>query len=131
MGTQTLEKTEQTGSAVEQARERSRRQYSPAVDIVDRGEYLDLFADMPGVRESDVDITVEGSMLTLEGRVQLDAPKGTPVYREFGLGDFYRRFELGAEIDSQRIEARMKNGLLAVKLPKAQVRERKISVQAG
>lgn len=101
------------------------------MDIVDRGEYLDLFADMPGVRESDVDITVEGSMLTLEGRVQLDAPKGTPVYREFGLGDFYRRFELGAEIDSQRIEARMKNGLLAVKLPKAQVRERKISVQAG
>ena len=130
MGTQVLENNKKEG-AVEQARERKRRRYSPAVDIVDRGDHLELSADMPGVSENDVAVSVEGSMLTLEGQVHVLEPQGTPLYREFGFGDFYRRFELGSEIDVDHIEANMKNGQLRLRLPKAQPRERKISVKQG
>lgn len=130
MGTQILEQKQKEGS-VEEARERRRRQYSPAVDISDRGGHLEIQADMPGVKEGDVEVSVEGSRLTLEGRVDVEVPKGTVMYREFGFGDFYRRFELGAEIDSGRIEASMKDGVLRLTLPKAQPVERKITVKQG
>lgn len=107
------------------------RLYSPAVDIYDRGNHIEVIADMPGVTEADVDVTVEGNLLTIEGRTQLEAPAQDAIYHEFGYGNYFRRFELGAEINAEEISAKIRNGELRLTLPKANRLEKKISVVSG
>ena len=107
--------------------------FQPAVDIFETPEELVLVADMPGVPADAVQVGVEGDELSIEGRVNPGAYENLkPLYVEYGVGGFYRRFTLGEQIDRDAIKAQMKNGVLVLKLPKAaRARARRISVEAA
>ena len=92
-----------------------------------------LLADMPGVNESEIEITLEKDRLTIHGPVADRAPEGyRPIYSEFCIGDFERTFVLSNEIDRDGIEATFKNGVLRLSLPKAETsKARRIAIQSG
>jgi HSP20 family protein len=93
--------------------------FVPRIDICDTGAELMLFADLPGVRPGDIDLRYENGELTLKGKVQ-PRNQGKAMYRqEYQIGDFERSFQLHESIDSRRINAECKNGVLTVHLPKA------------
>jgi HSP20 family protein len=105
--------------------------FTPRVDIVETGDELVLFADLPGVKPEDVDLKFERGELILHGKVAQRQPQNKFLYSEYGIGDFYRSFAIGEHLDMGRITARMVNGVLEVHLPKTDaVKPRKISVQA-
>jgi len=120
---------------VERREERTRpgAYFQPAVDIFETKDELVLVADMPGVPTDAVDIDVEGDQLTIEGRVRTEDYEGLkPLYVEYGVGGYYRRFTVGDTIDREAIKAQLKNGVLVLKLPKAQqARARRIAVEAA
>ncbi len=113
-------------------RTRERRVYTPAVDIIERKDDIIVIADMPGVDETSVDIMIEKNVLTLYGRVEADIPEKHVLYlSEYGIGDFQRVFTLTDEVDREKIQATVKNGVLRIVLPKAEaVKTRKIAVKA-
>lgn len=126
-----IEKRE--AQTIQPERIESGRTYVPRVDIIEQDDELLLLADMPGVRPDDVDIRYERGELTIHGRVQ---PRQGPaqvnyLICEYGVGDFWRVFGVGEGLDSNRIEAELKDGVLTVHLPKTQaMRPRKIAVKA-
>ena len=78
---------------------------------------------MPGVDEKDLEVTLKNGMLTIEGMVSTDMYRDLmPVYTEYNVGNYYRQFTVNEEIDAGRIEARIRNGVLEVSLPKAENR---------
>ncbi len=113
-------------------RTRARRVFSPQVDIVERKGDILVTADMPGVDETSVDINLEKNVLTIYGAIEDDKLPGyEPFYSEYGLGDYERVFTLSDEIDRDRIQATVKNGVLKLVLPKAKAaKSRKIAVKA-
>jgi HSP20 family protein len=106
--------------------------FVPRCDIFETSEGLVLLADMPGVDEKTVSIDLEGGVLTVSGRAVEEAPVGELAYREFRAGDFKRAFTLTEEVDTAKIEATLKNGVLRVHLPKMErARPKKIPVVKG
>jgi HSP20 family protein len=116
-------------------RTRATRVYLPPVDIYSHKDRIVIVADMPGVDEHDVDITLEKNVLTLTGYVKTaaSAPEGYELlYNEYGVGDFQRSFTLPNEIDRNGIEASISQGVLTIALPKApEAQAKKIAVKAG
>jgi len=95
--------------------------FQPAVDIFETKDELVLVADMPGVPPDGVDVGLEGDELSIEGRVRSGEYDGLkPLYVEYGVGGYHRRFTLGEMIDRDGIKAQMKNGVLVLRLPKAE-----------
>ena len=94
--------------------------WTPAVDIVESPETYTLTADLPGLTKSDVNLTVEDGVLTLTGERKSEHSES----KEFGhryeraYGKFSRSFQLGTGVDTGKIKAEFKNGLLKVDLPK-------------
>jgi HSP20 family molecular chaperone IbpA len=129
---ETIQKKE--AQQIERAeRTRATRVYTPDVDIIERKDDILVVADMPGVDETSVDVTLEKNIVTLYGKVQPEVPEGgSPVYVEYGIGDYERTFTLSDEIDRDKIRATVKNGTLHLLLPKAEAaKTRKIQVTAG
>ena len=110
---------------------RGGRTYVPSVDIIEAPDKFVLRAEMPGVASEGADVTYENGELRILGRVQPPDEDRHWLYREYGVGDYYRAFQLGEGIDGQRINATISNGMLVVDLPKRpEVAPRKISVKA-
>lgn len=107
--------------------------FQPPVDIFETPDELVLAADMPGVPPDGVSVNLEGDQLTLEGRVRPEEYEGLkPLHVEYGVGGYFRRFTLGEHIDRDNIKAELRNGVLQLRLPKAErAKTRKISVQAA
>ena len=114
-------------------RVRPGRVFLPAVDIFETPEALVLVADMPGVPKDHVTIDIRDNNLTITGEIRPPMEeKETMLVQEFYTGDYQREFQLGANIDRNRIEAAMKDGVLRLTLPKsAQAKPRKIEVKVG
>jgi len=96
------------------------------VDISESSEEVTVLADMPGVSRERLQVRVEGNRLLLAGTVQLEPEhaQAVPTYR--------RHFVLSRELETDKIEARLKDGVLTVRIPKrAELRPRKVEVQAG
>ncbi len=113
---------------------RSGPTYIPAVDIVEQRDRLLLMADLPGVRAEDLDIQYERGVLTVGGKVtpRQDPDSTNYLLREYGVGDFYRTFQIGEGIDSSKISAELRDGVLTLELPKAaELMPRKISVKTA
>ena len=112
---------------------RGGRSYVPDVDIYETADGLWLWADMPGVDESSIEINLVNGVLAIEGRVSLaDYENVNPVYIEYNIGNWARRFTVSNDVDTERIKAKMVNGVLEVELPKAErARPRKIEVTRG
>ncbi|MFL7837961.1 MAG: Hsp20/alpha crystallin family protein [Candidatus Promineifilaceae bacterium] len=114
-------------------RTRASRVYIPQVDIYSDNDNIVILADMPGVADKDIDITLDKDILTINGFISNAAePEGYElVHDEYGVGDYRRSFTLPDEIDRDNIEASLSNGVLRVKLPKApEAQTRKITVKA-
>jgi HSP20 family protein len=111
---------------------RAGRTYVPDVDIYETKDGLWLWADMPGVDEQSITIQLEDGVLTLEGQVDLkDYEQVSPRYTEYNVGNYQRRFTLSSDVDSDRIVARMKDGVLSLELPKAErAKPRRIAISA-
>jgi HSP20 family molecular chaperone IbpA len=114
-------------------RTRERRAFMPAADIYEREDALVLLADMPGADEKSVNIDLENGTLTITGRVADDAIEGyRKVLSEYESGDYHRRFHLSDEVNTEAIEAFVKDGVLKLVLPKSEkAKPRKIDVKAG
>lgn len=109
------------------------RVYSPHIDICETADALWLFADMPGVDDKAVDVNVADGILTIDGRVALTEYENLqPVYTEYNVGNFLRRLAISTDIDTARIKARLRDGVLELELPKAErVKPRRIQVQTS
>ena len=105
----------------------------PRIALYDAGSELRLRAEVPGLSEKDLDITVEQSSLTIRGERSAEAPEGYSVHRqERGNRRFARSFTLPCRVDAERATADLKNGILEMKLPKvAEERPRQIQVRAS
>jgi len=104
--------------------------FTPRVDIVETDAELTLYAEVPGVRPEDVDLRYEKGELLLHGRVKPRQDQRSMLLQEYEEGGFYRAFTIHESIDSGRIEAECKNGVLTVHLPKTEaVRPRQITVR--
>ena len=114
-------------------RTQNRKVFVPRVDIFERGDDTILVADMPGVDEKSVDINLDKNVLTITGSIVPDEMKDYRLaYAEYDTGDYQRAFTLSNEIDIQKIEATVKNGVLRLVLPKAKAaKPKKITVRAG
>lgn len=123
----------EAGSPENVERTRQRRLYTPSVDILERKDDIILYADIPGVDQASIDITLEKNELTLYGTVDVEIPeKHRLVLAEYGVGDYQRVFTLSDEVDKERIQATVKDGVLKLVLPKiTAARTKKITVQAG
>jgi HSP20 family molecular chaperone IbpA len=129
MQVQETEKQEIAESDTE--RTRAQAAFVPRVDIYETNEGIVLTADMPGVDENSLDITLENNVLTINGYVDPQPPEDyTLAYAEYRVGDYERRFSLSQEIDQENIEATVKDGVLRLHMPKAQPTSRKISVRS-
>lgn len=108
----------------------SERAYlSPRVDIIETKDAYVLEAEMPGVPKDGLEILLENNELTLVGRRPAEKIEAELVYRESTARDFRRVFVLDPTIDTAKIEAKLEEGVLILKLPKAeQVRPRRINV---
>jgi HSP20 family molecular chaperone IbpA len=120
-------------SSVETERTKSRRVYVPKVDIYEAKDAIELVADMPGVDEKSVDITLDKNILTIAGTVEPEAYKDHSItYSEYDTGDYERAFTISDEVDRNKIEASVKQGVLRVTLPKVEpVKAKKIAIKTG
>jgi len=105
----------------------------PLVDVTEDDAGITLTADLPGATRESLSIRVDGDMLTLEAPLELDAPNELEaVYAEVRAGRYRRSFTLSRELDSEHIEAALKDGVLTLRLPKIEkARPRRIEVRAA
>ena len=102
----------------------------PPVDIYENEDALTVLADLPGVPPKGLKVNVEQGVLTIEGKV--DAGNGGSLLQEFALTSFYRQFRIAETIDTEKIRASMKNGVLHLTLPKVpRAKPRQVPVEAG
>ncbi|HEY5744428.1 MAG TPA: Hsp20/alpha crystallin family protein [Terrimicrobiaceae bacterium] len=121
---------EKASSSREETRSQE-RYITPPVDIYETINGLVVTADLPGVAKDGLDMRVENNLLTIRGRAA-HAAAGSPVYREYGLVNFFRQFELNDKVDQSKISAELKHGVLTLYLPKAEeVKPRKIEVKVA
>jgi HSP20 family protein len=102
---------------------------SPPVDIFEDERGLMVVADLPGVESNGADIRVDNGILTIQARAQ-HLVRSRAVQREYELTGFFRQFQLPEEIDTARISAELKNGVLTVVLPRMErAQPRRIEVR--
>jgi HSP20 family protein len=114
-------------------RTRDVRCFVPRSDIYELEDQIVIVADVPGAVEESIQVTVEKNVLTINAFVDQVTPEGYSLsFAEYEVGDYSRSFRLSNEIDREKIEATVKDGVLRLYLPKAgEARARKISVKAG
>ncbi|MDB4987466.1 MAG: hsp [Myxococcaceae bacterium] len=110
-------------------------EFAPAVDVQEDSEAVSLNAELPGVKREDIEIQVDGNVLTLRGerKPPQQAEQGQRFQRvERAYGTFVRQFQLPTNLDSSQIDAQLVDGVLTVRLPKKQEQKpRKIEVRSG
>ena len=95
--------------------------FVPYTDIYETGDGLTVVMDMPGVQRDKVDVTVEKDVLKVEGKIDFTGYDGLdPLYTEYNVGHFTRRFALSNKVDQDRIGAKLEDGVLTLFLPKAE-----------
>lgn len=107
--------------------------FTPPIDIYETPDGLVLYADLPGVTADSLDLQVQDNRLTLYGRVRQSTGAAVRVlHQEYQMGDFLRSFILSDEVDHERIQAKLNNGVLRVELPRAaRAKPRRIDVSSG
>jgi HSP20 family protein len=107
------------------------RTLTPAVDILEDEGGITVKADLPGVARNDLTIRVDGDTLTVEGAMSLgEAPNLGAVYAEVRLAHFRRSFVLSRDLDTERIDAALKDGVLTLSVPKLEkAKPRRVAVR--
>lgn len=117
-------------------REGIRPEWMPTIDVFEEDSEIELRAELPGMTEKDVSITIENGNLVLKGEKMQEhkEEKENGHYRqvESYYGSFYRSFPMPAGVDPKKIDAKMKDGVLHVALPKSEVAKPKpIKIKAS
>jgi HSP20 family molecular chaperone IbpA len=109
------------------------RSIVPPVDVFENENAITLLADLPGVPREQLHIRVDGETLVLEATAATAGPENMElVYGEAQCPSFRRQFTLSRELDTGRIEAQLRDGVLRLTIPKAEAaRPRRIEVQVG
>lgn len=105
----------------------------PPVDVIEDANGITLYADLPGVPKDKVSLHVEADTLTIEGEVALNLPEGMESsHAEVALPRYRRVFTLSKELDSGKVEAELNQGVLKLRIPKAEhAQPRKIEVKVA
>jgi HSP20 family protein len=99
----------------------NRPEFAPEADIYETEEAIKLALNMPGVDEKSIDLSLEDDVLTIAASQAEDAAEGMEeFYRGYREGVYKRSFSIMTEIDRDKIEAKMSNGVLRLSLPKAE-----------
>lgn len=124
---------ENTRNPVAQRSQRPEPTLLPPVDIAEDAGGITLVADLPGVDQSELSIGVDGRTLTLEAPLRLgEANSLVSVYAEVRANHYRRSFELSSELDTTKIDATLKDGVLTLRLPKLeQAKPRRIEVKVA
>ncbi|MGQ3051804.1 MAG: Hsp20/alpha crystallin family protein [Roseateles sp.] len=119
--------------AVAGAERDRQRTVLPAVDVVEDASGITLLADMPGVPKDRLELKIEGDALLIEGSAEPATPEGLQVlHAEVRVPRYRRSFTLSRELDTARIDASLKDGVLSLRIPKeAHAQPRRIAVTAG
>lgn len=91
---------------------------SPPVDIYETADGFALVADLPGVSQDNLEVSVTHNVLTIKGRASQKFP-GKARYQEFQPASVFRRFKLNSALDADQVDAELKNGVLQLRIPKA------------
>lgn len=105
--------------------------WQPKVDIFEDEDALVLEADMPGVKREDLELTIENNVISLSGERKMEERKESENYHrvERSYGSFTRSFTLPRTVDTEKVKAEFKDGVLTVSLPKREeTKARKINV---
>jgi HSP20 family protein len=105
---------------------------TPPVTFADSGEALTLRAELPGLSEKDVEISVTANVLTVKAARKVEAPEGYTAHRRERQGfSFTQSYELPARIDPEKVQASLKQGVLTLTLPKAaEAQPKRVTVSA-
>jgi HSP20 family molecular chaperone IbpA len=105
----------------------------PAVDIFENASGITVQADMPGVSRDRLDVHIDSDTLSIEGRAEIPMPEGMDaMYADIRSTHYQRSFTLSRELDTERVEAGLKDGVLTLRIPKREEhRPRRIEVQTG
>ena len=124
---------QQTPSTESAQRMPPRPVFMPPADIYETEDNIVVLAEMPGVSSEGVDISLERRVLTIRGRsASRDHSGYHRVYNEYSDGNYERVFTLSENIDRDRIEATLKDGVLQLVLPKAEAaKARKIELKSS
>jgi HSP20 family protein len=134
MATQPSATQQQPGaSGSRQPTQRSESAMRPPVDIFETSDGITLQADMPGVSKEHLNLQVEGNTLTVEGELQVKMPENMEaIYADVRSRLYRLSFVLSSELESSRVEASLKDGVLTVRIPKrAELRPRRIEVKSS
>jgi HSP20 family protein len=113
-------------------RTRTAPTYVPRFDIVETEDELLLYGDLPGVAREDLDIEFENSQLAIRGVAKPRHQEREFLCGEYGIGDYYREFQISEVIDAEKISAELNDGVLTVHLPKVEAaKPRRIEVKSG
>ncbi len=106
---------------------------TPAADIHETKEGAVIYIDLPGVSKDTLDINIDSDVLTIKGEVNLNTPDDlNPTYMDVHAGFYSRKFTLSSELDSAKIDANLKNGVLKLEIPRSEKHKpRKIEVKAA
>ena len=105
----------------------------PPADIFEDTDGITVQAEMPGVSKDHLSIQTDRNNLTIEGKAEIDLPAGMePLYADLQWTKYRRSFLLSGELETDRIEANLKDGLLTLRIPKrAEYKPRKIEIRTS
>ena len=107
--------------------------WAPAIDVLEKEDKFLVKVELPGVKEEDVNVTVAGGTLTIEGekKAESEVKKKGYYYSETSYGSFSRSITIPSTVDASKIEASYDKGVLEITLPKTpEVKPKKIAVAA-
>jgi HSP20 family protein len=96
--------------------------FAPAIDVIEEKDHLEVRADLPGLGKDDVSVSLQENVLTIKGekKQEIERKEANYYLTERSHGTFSRVLELPTAVDAKRIEARFKDGVLIVSLPKSE-----------
>ncbi len=106
---------------------------TPTTDIYETKEGVTLYVDLPGVKKQTLDINVDQDILTIKGKIDLTTAENMhPTYMDVRANIFERRFTLGDELDSNKIEAKLDQGALKLSIPRLEKHKpKKITIKVA
>lgn len=124
-------KKETDGNLSQVERTDSATTFTPRFDIVECGDEMTLYGDLPGVEPENLEVRFENEHLIVHGRVEPRHEGRGHLYGEYGVGDFYREFRIDEAVDVSKIEAELRDGVLTLHLPKAEaLKPKRIQVKS-
>jgi HSP20 family molecular chaperone IbpA len=130
--TETKDVSRQQASVAQQAKQQEQA-ILPAVDIFENESGITVQADMPGVSRDRLDVRIDSDTLVIEGVAEIPMPEGMDaIHADIRSTRYQRSFSLSRELDTERVEAGLKDGVLTLRIPKREEhRPRRIEVQTG